>query len=694
MDPLTGIVGIDLESCSYADIDVGSWAYSRHESTRIWCVSWTYFEGNATALPVQRWHPGEPLDPRLIWWVQNCGTLLAHNAGFEQSMWQNILAPLHGWPMWKLHQWRDSQTRGLAVNLPSKLEGLARYTGGAFKDAEGHALMKRKSKATRTHVGYRYPSMTPEELERLGLYCDRDVLAMIDAWRNTPEYSPDEYATRRADQAINDRGVYLDKEFARKMQELVAKRGAHLAKQTAELTYGKLENSTATPALKEWVKSRGVKLPKVMKQKKGGPSLSETLDKTALQKLLDGNTIDPVVRQVFLNRQEANKITSLAKLERVHSMTTTDGRLRNSLQYGAADTGRWASYGLQVHNLRKNHMSARVTKCIEYCVETGNYELLCYLEDKPLDALSQMLRLILSAPPGFDLIAADYSAIEARVVAWLAGADDVVDFFHRYDHEMRMWAAAGSVKAEKPQDYYEFTAAGIGSDDRQLGKVCALALGYGMGDVTFHSTANGWGVPLELLEARSAKRAWRETNQTVVRFWEECETAAKAAIRAPGQEFWAGRLMFVCTDTALLMRLPSGRLLHYWQPSVQMRTQKFRIVEDDGTIVEKEQKNKETICFWSVGKDKETMVPDTTYGGKLVENGTQACARDLLGAALPRLERAGYPVVVHVHDSAAAQVVQDTGSVDQFSDIMAELPAWAQGLPVACDGYRGKRFAG
>lgn len=296
---------------------------------------------------------------------------------------------------------------------------------------------------------------------------------------------------------------------------------------------------------------------------------------------------------------------------------------------------------------------------------------------RPLEAVSNWLRSIIVAAPGHELIAADFNAIEARVLAWLAGESAVL-----------------GALADPARDVYVEAARTVGSQDRWLGKLCALALGYSMGAIKFATTAASQGIVLPLKEARRITFAWREANQNIVSLWSKLEDACRAAIASRGVVIPVGEFLRVAANKECLqIRLPSGRVIRYWRPSVRTVTKKIQTVDEDGEIVEVERETEE-IRFWTSGANAVDMMPESTYGGKLVENVTQGISRDLLGEALLRLESAGYPVVVHVHDSIVSEVTMGSGSVEQFCSIMETRPSWAADLPLKCEGYRGVRFKG
>ena len=679
--PPNGILCVDIETSSACDIKNGSWAYSQHPSTEIYTVCWG-FARRANSCRIRTWVPGEELIPSIRSYIENGGKLLAHNAGFEASIFQNILTPVFGWPEVDLDQWVDTQPLGLGVNFPPALEGLAKALGCSVqKDKVGAKLMKAMAHAVPDDDGGWIRDRNPAHLKRLIRYCVDDVRATLDCYFRLPDLIESEAALERVDRRINHRGVFLDQEFAANCSQLVQERGDELADEAGYMSHLALENSTSTPPLKRWLQEeKGLELPTATRiNVKGERKTSVTLDANAVARILKDPELDRDVRGVLLNRQEANKITSLKKLQRVPTMVGTDGRLRFALGFCGASTGRWTSHGLQLHNLPKNHLSDAESRLNRLMIDLRSLEGLKLATERPLDAVSQALRSVLAAAPGREIIAGDYAAIEARVVAWLAGQDNITEQFAR------------------GVDVYTYTAANIGSSSRQLGKICVLALGYGMGALKFVDTAAKWNIPLDRKEGLRVQRAWREANPQIVAFWHELEDAVRFAIDQPGKIFDVEPCRYirvVVKQDCLFVRLPSGRSLRYWKPHLKWAEKKIQVIDDDGSIVTRTMRSEE-IRFFSVAKSKKGMAIDSTYSGKLAENVCQAVARDLLGAALVRIDAFPiYDLVVHVHDSAASEVDAGKGSVEEFCALMAEAPSWAKGLPISVEGYRDLRFRG
>lgn len=671
------ILCLDIETCSAASITDGAWAYAEHPSTRVWCVSYALAEGRDDTRIDGTWRPGEPVPFWLVQHVEAGGELLAHNASFEQAVWRYILGPQHGWPTPRVEQWRDTQVSAALANLPIDLDTLAKvFRGAPKKDNDGAALMRRLAKVTEHAGRFVYPTPTDAELARLVDYCEADVAATLWLWWRLPRVPKGELALWHEDQRINQAGVTIDAELVARAAQVANQRRDLLDQDVFGMTRSEVDSSRSTPALKSWLKALGVALPTVArKNTKGETVTTESLDKGSVAGLLSDDSLDATVREILERRVEANKLTSLAKLKRVPGMLNSDGRVRGMFRFAKAHTGRWASSGVQLHNLPKNQLDDAREARVRDCIMRRDLPALLLTEDRPLDTMSQLLRSMVVAPAGREFIGADFSAIEARGVAWLAGATGVLETFHR------------------GEDVYVKAAADIGSDNRHLGKVCVLALGYGMGVLKFIDTAAKAPVPIHLSrkEARRIVRAWREANPEIVQFWAELEGACHQAVEEPGTVLHVGFLTVRADENCLRVVLPSGRSIRYWQPRVVTTAKSMTTVDEDGELVDVEFESRE-LRFTNYGSGR--PMPDSTYGGKLVENATQAVARDLLGNSLRQLRANGFDVVLHVHDSIVAEVDTGARSVDEFCYRMTELPAWAAGFPLAAEGYRNTRFKG
>jgi DNA polymerase len=394
------------------------------------------------------------------------------------------------------------------------------------------------------------------------------------------------------------------------------------------LTGGKvIKVESDVQKLVEWINAQGVDM--------------SSVDKEAVSAALLDQTLPPKVRSVLELRRAASK-GSLGKLDKMLLMRGADGRARGILQYyGAGRTGRWAGRGIQVQNLPRNRSGLDPDHVLETLrVKVEGLEL---FYEKPLDALSECLRACLTASPGKLLAMVDLSQIEARVVAWLAWQQDILDVFR------------GGTK-----DIYVYAANKIGSADRQLGKVVTLACGFQMGAARFQATAYDYGIQMSLVEAERTVESWRKANSQIVGFWHALDKAARACIAAPGSIHTARSARLRVRDGKLLIQKPNKAVLIYHNPRMSDGNIVF-----DGVINSKQ---------WGTRK---------LYGGLMTENITQSMARDLIAEALVRIEnRLGLVPVMTIHDEVVYEVEsEDAGKAIQHE--VETLPWWATGLPVA-----------
>lgn len=672
------ILALDFETASHCDIRRGSAAYAEHETTRALCAVFKFVEfvnPRHTRLPrvqcdTYHWREGETVDQRVIKWIREGRPMMAHNVSFEHEILRAGHLPKVPAPAVK--QWHDTMAMAAALNLPQSLDGLTQALGvTAKKDLEGYRLMMRMCKLNAD--GTHQHKVTRHDFDRLLEYCDADVDAMVAAYAAMPPMLESEREVWEADARMNARGAFIDTEFTNSIAVLAELREGEL-NAAAQSTSAMLMMKAVDRQLMELCTACGLDLPQ---RRRGNGSVTASLDAAACDELLERNDIPPAIRALLIGRREAGRLTSLAKLKALPQIRSKDDRVRWQVRFcGASQTGRWAAKGLQLHNTPKDRRKKEHTDLVRRAIERRDYKLLTGVEANVLEALSLCLRSMVVAPPGMELIAADYSAIEARVLPWLCFFEPKLQLFR------------------DGVDTYVRAAKNVGSDNRSLGKVQELGLGFGMGVPKFAETADAWGVPLDLKEARRVQKLWREDNKPIQEFWRDLDFTAKELIEGPARRSApVGRCIMRRTTDRLIIELPSGRYLNYWQPRIDKQVRKFDYVTEDGEL-KSDEAEVDVIRFYGPGKSGRMDLKDT-YGGKLCENVTQATARDILAGALVRVASSTtYTPVLHMHDSLAAEVRAGTGSVEEFEHLMTEPLPWAHGLPIDAEGYRARYYQG
>ena len=639
----------DIETYSSADLArTGSVKYAEAEDFEILLMSYAFDDD-----PVRVWDfTRDGVPPWLVDTLTDPNVLkVAWNMAFERSCFNAYLG-IYTPP----EQWRDAMTLAAMNGLPMSLEA----AGAALqitqqKLAVGKALIAyfcKPCRPTLTNGGRtrNLPQHAPERWQEFKRYCGVDTEAERAIYNRLLSFPVPEWEHRleALDARANERGVLVDTELAEAAVYVDDKlRDEH----TAELQrLTGLDNPNSVAQLKGWLENVGV--------------VTESLNKATVSELRNGVT-DPTTRRVLELRQLLGK-TSTKKYQAMLDAVCKDHRVRGLLQYyGAGRTGRWAGRRVQLQNLAQNHLDD--IGLIRELVRDRDQETLELLFDSVPDVLSQLIRTALIAKPGHTFLVADYAAIEARVINYLAGEKWANDAF-----------AAG-------EDIYCKTASmtfgvpvvkhGINGHLRQRGKVMVLGLGYGMGANRFIEYSANYGVQFDLGEAQRIVTQWRATSPSIPRFWRDTENAARRALETPGRTFVLPcGVKFMRDADALRCKLPSGRVLSYWGAW-----------QENGGI-----------RFWGLqagkdGKQTKKWTTAETWGGKLVENIVQAYARDCLAVALLRLDEAGYCITFHVHDEIIAEATEGSRWED-MAEIMGRPIDWAPGLLLRGDGYETKFY--
>jgi DNA polymerase len=568
----------------------------------------------------------------------------AFNAAFERAVLQECLG-ISSPP----DQWRCTMVRAAMCGLPLGLDDVAKVLKTTNqKNSDGDALIRYFSiprKPTKAN-GFRtrnLPEHDPQKWKRFVEYNRQDVETEREIYQTLQYYniSSEEYKAWCLDQRINDVGVFVDRRLARKAMDMDMAFRARMLKLGNEISG--LQNSNSGPQLKAWLSEQ---LDEEVKSltKETIPVILKTLD-------------NEVVEQLLNIRLELNK-TSVSKYKKMIICACSDGRLRGVQQYyGANRTGRAAGRLLQVQNLPKGKFKDFSRP--RNMVLAGNSEDLEMFYGAIPDTLSSLIRSGIIPQAGNKLLVSDFRAIEARVIAWLAGEDWKLDIFKTHG---KIYEAAASSMFHIPienitEDSYH----------RAAGKVAELAAGYQGGPNALRRMAKSLGIELPDEDYPKIVKAWRLANPNIVKYWRRVNSAAIECLRNNRRVDINYGMYFEYRNRTLFLTLPSGRKLSYYNAGL------------------KEGKYGPAVYYWGMEK---TWIKIDSYGGKFVENIVQAVARDCLYFALRNIDAAGYRIIMHVHDEAVCEEPIENGrTIDDLNEIMAILPPWAKGLPLAAAGF-------
>ena len=617
---------VDFETFSETDLPtVGYYRYAEDRSTEILVVSYQLESG----LSVTTMSDGD-LDP-LFQAVQSGERVVAHNAHFERAIWELV----SDWPVTPHPgQWSCTAARCSALALPRSLEAAAvALKLDITKNPKGKALINLFSKPQKD--GSRvFPKDNPQAFREFQDYCEQDVIVEKRLDQLLPDLPGIEPEIFQLDYQINARGVPIDIPAIRKAIAFVKSYEARINQACQALTG---LNLTQRDKLMAWVQTRlGIKL--------------ENFTRETLEELLKTN-LPKEVRQLLLDRIESAR-AGTKKLVTMLTCASSDDRVRGAFWYGAASTGRWGSSGPQFHNFSKGNEDFDPAEVID------NLDLLDVFYEQPLTALAANVRGFIKAREGRKLYVGDYSAIEARVLAWLARESWLVKAF----------AENRPVYEEMAASIYGVPVKLVTELQRFFGKQVILGCGYGMGAQKLQETCARFGQPIDLPEAKRLISLYREKTPAITRFRYNCEDAAVRTVLT-GRPHKVGVTKFRMLELSngpefLLWDLPSGRYIAYPEPEV-------RNEEKWGKILP-------TLYFRTYYRGM--WVEESTYSGKLTENVTQAVSRDLLAEGMASLEANNYPVFIHVHDEAGSEVQH--GSKEEFERLMCRVRPWANTLPL------------
>lgn len=635
---------IDFETRSRVDLgSKGVYNYAQDMSTEVLCMSYAFDDGE-----VVTWLPDQPFPPEV---AGHTGMIYAHNAAFERLIFWYVLQQ-----NFALEQFYCTATQARANCAPGSLEDVGRFASVSMKKDHRGAQLIRLLSIPQADGKFREDAGLMAEMIA---YCEQDVRAMRAVSKAMRPLSEQELADYHVNERINDRGVLVDVPLAKAAMRYAHDELVEIEQRVTELTDGEI-TSVRSPKMREWVLARvGEQAKKLMLVKD-----KYSIDKTVRANLLAMENPDEIPSAVAEVIQCASDLwaSSVAKFQRMADLADDeDCRVRGAFVFaGGAATGRASSYGLQVHNFPRK--CAAEPDTVRQSMVRGHNIVPAYGK-RVTDVLRGMLRPALIPAKGKHFVVADWSAIEGRVNPWLSNSpagEAKLDVFRKKLDPYKVNAAATYSVA-----YEEVTG-----EQRQVGKVQELALGFAGGVGAFAAMGRAYGVHFEEAQARRIVDAWRRANPWAVPFWQDLEEAYTRAMRNPGHEFSAGRVAYLFDGQHLWYALPSGRVLCY----------PYARLESDGVTYAK--------ASWKPAADATEWPRARLWKGLCCENVCQSVANDILRYSLRQLDG----VVLHVHDEIVVETDKPEEVKLEMERIMCSPPAWAEGLPLAVEAGTMTRY--
>lgn len=661
---------VDFESRSYLSVrDVGAWRYAEDPTTEILCLAYRFDDG-----PEQLWRPGEPFPQTIIDHAEAGGVFEAHNVQFERAMWLFILKRKLGIPMPR--KWRDTQAVCAYRGLPLALDkaGVALKLP-VQKDKRGKYLLQTLS--VPKWGTKKEPDRIYREDEDLMLelydYCKQDVRAEHMLGGTVGELPPSEYGIWCLDQRINQRGVKLDIEAVDAAMDVVGQVETAFNRELCDITEGVVTAATQRDKLLNWLRENGLAaMPNMQKE-----TLEDLLQKDKKGRYSKLRGLEPGTIRALEIRTELAR-SSTKKLEKMKNTVSKDGRIRGLLQYHGAGTGRWAGRLVQPQNFPRPTIKEDMEVLVQQ-IKRRDPEVLEYLYGSATAAVASSLRGMFIAEDGYVFRVCDFSAIEARVVFWLAGCGIGVDVFHRSDDKL-----SEDIYCVTASDLVGFEVTKANGHERQLGKITILGCGYQMGWSKLQFQAEkDYGVLLDDSQAQRMVDLYRSKYSEVVNLWKGLEEAAILTVRTRAPHSYMKIVYEFVEDAAgewLTAILPNGRRIWYYNPRIEAGETAWGTVKDGLTYEGRD--NKKGGAWGRI----------RTYGGMLTENVVQAVARDIMAEAMVRVEKHKYPIVLTVHDEIIAETLSSFGSEKEFEALMSQNPPWASDCPIAAEGGTVTRY--
>jgi len=585
--------------------------------------------------------------------VESGGIIVAHNIEFDYLIWKGIMVKRYGWPVIRVEQCVDTMAMGYACALPGSLGALGEAVGTEVpKDMEGKSLMMRM---TKPNIDGDMVS-DPEKLGRLVNYAACDIFPMLEIYKKVPQLFPKEGEVWRLNFKINQCGIYVNSDLIDAVLKADALENELLDEKAQKIGLSSAKIRSAKQLL-GWCAQNGENLPNLKK---------EEVTKFRLHCKSD------LVSGALELRDQICR-TSIRKFSAMKARACADGRVRGSHVYHRATTGRFAGRDLQVHNIpRPVIKGSQIEEVIKSLLETG---VLPAIDNKsPKDILASLIRATLQPAPGKIFYCADFAAIEARVLLWVAGDEDGLTVFRSQKDIYCDMARQLFPELKNHPDK------GFPKEARSLGKKVILGLGYGMGGEKFGNTCTADGVDLAGFTPQDVIDVYRKKYYLVKKLWYDTEDCAVSALRNPDMtvksQISGLKFKHSLKRDSLVCMLPSGRLISWANPELDEEA-----LTPWGTV-------KPQITFNGVDTSSR-WGRQRTYSGKLVENCIQAIARDLLTDAMLRIDAQGFNIVLHVHDEIVVEDAIGANRYDEFLDLMKVVPEWAKGCPIDAEGWQG-----
>ena len=627
------LVNLDFETRSKVDLkDKGLDTYARDISTEVICMAYSIDGGE-----VKLWTPQFAI-PQFL--SNPNAKFQAWNAAFEYNIMKHVLHLNTTWD-----QMIDSMAIAAANNIPQALDDAAQFVDGEhLKDPIGKRLIQKLSKPKKDGTF----NEDPELLDQMYEYCKQDVRTEMEVVKRLRGLSDIEQQVWVLTQRINEAGVPVDPQELQNAIFACEQNKAAIYREITELTGGYTANQPAK--LIEWIGKRGV--------------VVEDLTAETVTKLLQRNNITDEVRRVLELRQQGS-MTSVAKFEKMLEVQV-GGRIRNTLVYHGASTGRFASRGgLNLQNIARPSLG-------DDAIEEAYERILVRGEGGTMEELSSIVRSAIKAPEGQTFVDVDFSSIENRVASWIAGQNDKVELFRQGLDEYKSFASSALYNVP----YEEVT-----KDMRQISKSAVLGCMFGQGAKGLVEYADGMGVKMTMGESERAVKAYRNAYAKVKSAWYDFEAAAIAAIQNEGHPYKIGKIAFKCAKNALWMQLPSGRLICWQRPKVEKQLTPWGQLKDG-------------ILVWSQNTFTRKWGYNKLIGSSIFQSSVQATARDMLTESMLALDNEGYTVVNSIHDEILLLAPENgaEAALERVVEVMTKPPKWAPEFPLAAEGWVGKRY--